>query len=189
MGQVTNSPSNDVRLEIDVSKHQIVSYQDNYKLLGRILLGVSFFPFFLMLVAPWPIWLVIGAFWLVPFAFGINLGFKEHRKLWDYDSQMVLSEVRWPGRRFKLSGKMPIRDFEDVQIMATSRAQKSETTFGSAGVLVRMRHRKDSRHFYTGNKSWVLGQFQSTDYAEEARLLAETVSQECGIPVRDSLGY
>lgn len=179
--------SNDVRLEIDVSKHQIVSYQNNYKLLGRILLGVLFFPFFLMLVAPWPIFLVMGAFWLVPFSFGINIGFKERLKLWDYDSQMVVNEARWLGRKFKLSSKMPIRNFEEVQIMAMPVTNQCGIEATGPSVLVRVRHKGDSRHTYPGENSWIIGSFHSMDCVDDAELLAEKVAQECGAPVRNSL--
>jgi hypothetical protein len=57
------------------------------------------------------------------------------------------------------------------------------------GVLVRVRHKKDSRHFYPGANSWVIGGFPSTDYAEDAELLAGKVAQEFGVPVRNSLMY
>jgi hypothetical protein len=180
-----NPRGNDVRLELDASEHQIVVYQD--KLLGWILFAVSFFPFFLLLVAPWPIWLVIGAFWLIPFLFGINLAFKERRKRWDKDLQIFVSEARWPGKRFKPLKKKPIFDFADVQIMANSRVYKSEKKLSSAGVLVRVRHKRDSQYFYTGDNSIVLGLFPTTGAAKEAEFLAAKVSQECGIPVRNSL--
>jgi hypothetical protein len=141
----------------------------------------------LLLVAPWPIRLVIGPFWLIPFLFGIHLAFKERRTRWDKDSQMFVSETRWPGKRFKPSKTMPIRDFADVQVMANSRVNKSETKVSSAGVLVRVRHKEDSQHFYTGDNSITLGLFPTTRAAKEAESLAEQVSQECGIPVRNGL--
>lgn len=104
---MTNSPNNDFRLEMDISNHQIVAYQDNYKVLGWFALIASIFPFVSLFVAPWPIWLVIGSFWLVPFAAGINLVFKERRQRWDHATQMVVFEARWPGNKFKPSKKFP----------------------------------------------------------------------------------
>ena len=41
MDQVTNPLNNDVRLEMDIPNHQVVAYQDNYKLLGWMLLIAS----------------------------------------------------------------------------------------------------------------------------------------------------
>ena len=107
------STSNDVRLEMDISNHQIVAYQDSSKVLGWFALITSIFPFVFLFVAPWPIWLVIGLFWVVPFAAGINLIFKERRQRWDYATQMVVFETRWPGKKFKPFKKIPIRTHPD----------------------------------------------------------------------------
>ncbi|WP_421859268.1 hypothetical protein [Marinobacter salarius] len=182
-----NPTNNDVRLEIDISNHQIVVYQDNYKLLGWILLIGSFFPIFGIFSAPWPALLLVIAFWLAPFVAGITLVSKERRKRWDYATQMVVHETRWPGRKFKPSRKVPIRNFEEVQIMAMPMTNQRGIEATGPGVLVRVRHKKDSRHFYPGANSWVIGGFPSTDYAKDAEFLAQNVAQECGVPVRNSL--
>jgi len=187
MGQVTNSQKNYVRLEMDISNHQIVAYQDNYKVLGWFALIASIFPFVFLFFAPWPIWLVIGLFWVVPFAAGINLVFKERRQRWDHATQMVVFEARWPGSKFKSSKKIPICKFEDVQIMTMPRTNQRGIEATGPGVLVRVRHGKDSRHTYPGKNSWSIGQFHSTDYAKDAEFLAQKVAQECGVPVRNSL--
>jgi len=42
MDQVTNPLNNDVRLEMDIPNHQVVAYQDNYKLLGVCAAGDTF---------------------------------------------------------------------------------------------------------------------------------------------------
>lgn len=187
MGEVTNSPTNDVRLEMDVSNHKIVAYQDNYKLLGWMLLIASLFPVFGILSAPWPALLLVIAFWLAPFAAGITLVLKERRKRWDYTTQMVVNETRWPGNKFKASKKVPIRNFEEVQIMTMPMTNQRGIEATGPSILVRLRHKKDSQHFYPGANSWVIGGFPSMDYAEDAELLAEKVAQECGVPVRNSL--
>lgn len=187
MDEVTDSPNNDFMLEIDTANHQIVAYQDNYKVLGWFLLIVSLLPFSSMFVAPWPIRLVIGAFWLVPFAAGINLVFKERRQRWDHATQMVLFEARWPGNQFKPYKKIPIGNFEDVQIMATPHTNQRGIEATGPSIFVRVRHRGDSRHTYPGNNSWKVASFPTMEYADDAKLLAAKIAQECGVPVRDSL--
>ena len=187
MDKVTNLPNNDFRLEMDISNHQIVAYQDNFKTLGWFLLIASLLPFSSLFVAPWPIWLVVGAFWLAPFAAGIDLVLKERRQRWDHATQMVVFEARWPGNPFKPSKKIPIRKFEDVQIMATPHTNQRGIEATGPGVFVRVRHRGDSRDTYPGKNSWKVASFPSMDYADDAKLLAAKIAQECGVPVRNSL--
>ena len=189
MDQVTNPLNNDVRLEMDIPNHQVVAYQDNYKLLGWMLLIASLLPVFGIFAAPWPALLLVIAFWLAPFVAGITLVFKERRKRWAPATQMVVNEMRWPGSEFKPSKKVPILDFGEVQIMAMPMTNQRGIEATGPGVLVRVRHKKDSRHFYPGANSWVIGGFPSTDYAEDAELLAGKVAQEFGVPVRNSLMY
>lgn len=187
MDQVMNPTSNYVRLEMDISNHQIVAYQDNYKVLGWIVLGASLMPFLGLFTAPWPILLFVILFWLALVAAGMTLVLKERRQRWDHATQMVIFEAKWPGSKFKSSKKIPIRKFEDVQIMTMPRTNQRGIEETGPGVLVRVRHEKDSRHTYPGKNSWRIGQFHSTDYANDAEFLAQKVAQECGVPVRNSL--
>ncbi|TGN40159.1 hypothetical protein [Marinobacter confluentis] len=187
MDEVTNPASNYVRLEMDISNHQIVAYQDNYKVLGWIVLGASFMPFLALFTAPWPILLFVILFWLALVAAGMTLVLKERRQRWDHSTQMVVFEARWPGSKFKPSKKIPIHKFEDVQIMTTPRTNQRGIEETGPGVLVRVRYEKDSRHTYPGKNSWRIGSFHSTEYAEDAEYLAQKVAQVCGVPVRNSL--
>lgn len=179
--------SNLVKNEIDRDNRILVVYHD-YRLFGWILMVASLLPLTTLLAMPSPaISVVLVLMGGIPLAVGANLVFKERRRLWNRNSQSVESESRWPGKPFKRYKSEPIRNFEDIQIPGMPTTNRPGPRGSPPGVMVRMRHKRDSANAYPGTRSWVLGVFPNKKFRSDAEELAEFASTECDLPIRDDL--
>lgn len=183
-----NMESNELKHEIDTTNHVLMVYQCSYKLLGWILIVASILPLAMLLASPpWPITVTLLLFGAVPLAIGLNLAGKERRKRWDIESKTVVTESRWPGQQFKSTNKEGIANFEEIQILATPTTNRPGVQGSPPGVMVRLRHKRDSEHTYPGVRSWVLGIFPNKDYRKDAEKLAEVISEHFHLPIKHSL--
>lgn len=180
-------PDNQLKSVIDFDQHVIVVHQSDYKLLGWILVIASMLPISTLFGATPAIQVILGLMGGVPLVIGLNMVFKERRKRWDLQRRVVVREVRWLGRNFKVSSEENIDNFSEVQVLATPVTNRPGIKGSPPGVLVRLRHRKDSPHTYPGTRSWILGGFPNKRYREQAMELAERASVEFKVPLRDDL--
>ncbi|MFE8073449.1 hypothetical protein QQM79_20520 [Marinobacteraceae bacterium S3BR75-40.1] len=166
----------------------VITYQTPYRVAGFILLLFSFLLVPAILNAETAgRWVATGMFIVVVIP-GSLLAFQIFRKRWNPERQCLMSEKRFLWGEWR-SKPVSLHNFAEVEVLPTTlRVGKSATKTSTTGVMVRVRHKADSRNNYPGEHSWILWSHTSLKEAwEEAEALAREAAEKLNLPFQDSL--
>ena len=165
----------------------MITYQTPYRVVGFVLLLFSFLAVPAMISAEGAgRWIGTAMFFVIAIP-GCLLAFQIFRKRWSPERSCVVNEKRFLWGEWR-SKPVSLSQFAEIEVLPTTGVDRPGIKGSTTGVMVRVRHKADSRNNYPGEHSWVLWSHVSLKEARgEAEALAREAAEKLNLPFQDSL--